>query len=140
MKPSSILLRVLLCVALVLNGIGTAMASARMLGFATVVSTEAARVIAPAQHAHGGCHEHAGAMASHDEAAKPVAHHGKHGADCCEAGLCACHCAQQAQMAFVPPVLASPQVARSASVQALSSAHLPPRLPPLIRPPIFPAT
>ena len=142
MKPPSILLRVLLSAALVLNGISSAVASAQMVSAANV--TPAAIAADPhAQHgvavpepSQGACHED-GTTPDGDA---PSARHGKHVTDCCQAGMCACHCMQQSQVTFAPPVLASPQVAHSASVRAMSSAHETPPLPHLIRPPIYQAS
>lgn len=146
MKPSSILLRVLLSAALILNGISSTVASAQMLAVAKVTPTTAAAdahahhgAVAP-EPSLGACHEDAAATAPDGDAPSAGTGHGKHGTDCCQAGMCACHCMQQAQVTIVPPVLASPQVAHSASVRAMSSAHESPRLPHLIRPPICQAT
>ena len=157
MKPSSILLRVLLSAALILNGISSAVASAQMATAANVAPAEVRESghmhhdgAAPAS-SHGAHHATAGADAStgacHDDPKGAIddgsgagTGHGKHGTDCCQAGMCSCHCMQQAQVTFVPPVLASLQVAHSASVHAMSSAHETPRLPHLIRPPIVQAT
>ena len=140
MSPSSILLRVLLSAALILNGISSAVASAQM---ARVATTAAPTADAHAQHAatapahsHDACHDHAATTSPEHDGPAAGGGHGKHGPACCQAGMCACHCAQQAQVAFVPPALASPQVAHAASVRAMSSAHESPRLPHLIRPPI----
>jgi hypothetical protein len=146
MKLSSIVLRVVLSAALVLNGISTAVASAQMVTAAKVAPAVTATVdhghhgVTTTHHGHGACHEDAAATAADDHAPPADTGHGKHGSNCCQAGMCACHCAQQAQVSFVPPVLASPQVAQTAGVRAMSSAHESPRLPHLIRPPICQAS
>ena len=143
MKPASILLRVLLSAALILNGIGSAVAGARMAGVAkeapaAVASAHAHHAVAAPAQAPGACHDESGTTA-HEGAPSPAADHGKHGVDCCQ-GMCACHCMQQAQVTFATAMLASTQVAQSAGVRAMSSAHETPRLPHLIRPPIFQAS
>ena len=157
MKPSSILLRVLLSAALILNGISSAVASAQMITVAQAMPAEvratgqvhhdraapantdnAHHLAAGAESASGACHEDASGAV--DDASGTATGHGKHGVDCCQAGMCSCHCMQQTQVTFAPPALASPQVAHSASVRAMSSAHESPRLPHLIRPPIRQAT
>jgi hypothetical protein len=143
MKPSSIILRVLLSVALIFNGIGSAVASAQMIGAESgspATHGHEHEVAAAAGHSQGACHEHGAATSPDSDGAGAGAGHGKHGSNCCQAGMCACHCAQQAQVSFVPPVLASPQVAQTAGVRAMSSAHESPRLPHLIRPPICQAS
>ena len=140
MMPSSIFLRVLLCAALILNGIGSAVASARMIGAAsaTPADVHAHAAMAAPEHSHGACHEQAAVTSPDgDGNATDPGHHGKQGADCCQTGACACHCAQQAPVAFVPPVLAAPHLAHAASVRAMSPAHESPPLPHLIRPPIL---
>jgi hypothetical protein len=139
MKASSIVLRVLLSAALILNGISSAVASAQMIGTANgapATHAHAHEGAAAPGHAHGACHEHGAATSPDGDGPGAGAGHGKHGTDCCQAGMCACHCAQQAQVSFVPPVLASPQIAQAAGMRAMSSAHESPRLPHLIRPPI----
>ena len=155
MKSPSILLRVLLSAALIFNGISSAVASAQMVtavkvaevgasglmhhdSAAAVRTHSAHHVAADTKVSSGACHDDTNGAPG--DAAGTGAGHGKHGTDCCQAGMCSCHCMQQTQVTFAPPVLASPQVAHSASVRAMSSAHESPRLPHLIRPPIYPAS
>jgi hypothetical protein len=141
MSPAAITLRLLLIVALILNGVGSAVASAKMAGAQApaAVGAHPHHAMAQAHGEHVGCHEHANPSAGQDASPGPAGH-GKHGTECCHSGTCACHCAQQAQVPFVPPVLASPQVAQAAGVRAMGSAHESPRLPHLIRPPICQAS
>ena len=144
MKASSIILRMFLSAALIFNGISSAVASAQMISSAKVMPTATAanphahHAPAAPEPSQGACHEKA--AAPDGDAPLPGTGHDQHGTDCCQAGMCACHCMQQTQVTFVPPVLASPQVAHSASVRAMSSAHESPRLPHLIRPPIVQAS
>jgi hypothetical protein len=135
MKPSSLLLRVLLSLALVVNGIGAAMAGAQMVGSAVATPADAHAAAAPAG-AHAGCHAHA-AVATPDGGKLPSGHPGP---DCCEQGLCDCHCAQLAPLAFVAPMPASAAVAPILAPWALHPSHESPRLAHLIRPPISQAT
>lgn len=140
MSPTAITLRLLLIVALVLNGIGSAVAGAQMVGAeaAAAVGAHDHHAMTVAHGEHDGCHEVASLAA--EEGSPAPAGHGQHGTDCCQSGLCACHCAQQAQVSHVSPMLASAQVAQASDVRAMSSAHESPRLPHLIRPPIFQAS
>lgn len=126
-----LLMRLLLCLALVANGIAGAQASVRM----AYAHATPARMIAavddtsdvPPCHRH---HETAPVAAAHDEA--PMPGHG----DCCKDGRCDCPCAPsllQAALAMRLPV--RPGTA-SVQISPPTSAHRAPRLPHLIRPPI----
>ena len=111
-----ILLRLLLCVALLLNGTASAMAAARMA--------------IPAAEPQG--------MAMMDHAAEPAqAPQGSDPApDCCTSGICQCTCVHAAQIAL-PFVLAPAFDARGARIALpMPAGHAQPALPHLIRPPI----
>ena len=140
MNPSSVLLRLLLIVVLVLNGAGTAAASVAMLQVAmpAIASAQAqTKQLASTMPCHGMAQavtlDTAASMASipavHD-GAKPTV------PDCCTSGTCQCACVQIAQAtppAALVPAFASP---RSALAQAMPASHVDPALPHAIRPPI----
>ena len=135
-----VLLRLLLCVTLIANGVGVAFASARM-------SAAHAHdgVAASAQpHAMAGCHEQADA--ADDSAAchrhpSATAHDGMAGGPggdaCCDDGsACACPCAQHAPVALTAAAATAPEQPRPAPGGFAPEAHRPPVLPDEIRPPI----
>src|SRR5689334_8751798 len=95
MSWSALLLRVALCIALVANGMATAMAGVRMAADAPV-----------AQHADH-CHEAATPADATGATTQPPHPVAKHDA-CCHVGACACHCLQQAQLAVVAPIVILP--------------------------------
>lgn len=149
MSLPSLLLRLLLCVSLIANGIGFAQASTRMQ-------------LAHASHAG---HDPAGAstqchpgmtMASHADEAMPAMDHAAMGhgapvadgadadadqaadepADCCDGKTCQCACTQHASAGFIPELAPGIAPAHSAVVMGGATQHASPRLPHLIRPPI----
>lgn len=154
MSLSALLLRVLLCVSLIANGVGFAQASTRM----------------QLAHASHGAHHDAGpgasgaslqchpgmTMASHAGGSMPAADHAAMGhgapnadvadadadqaaaeqADCCDGKTCQCACTQHASAGFIPEVSPRLTPAHSAVVMGGASQHASPRLPHLIRPPI----
>lgn len=149
MSLFSLLLRVLLCVTLIANGVGFAQASTRMqLAHATHGAHAAQVEVAstPAEECHPGM-----TMASHAGTPMPVMDHAAMGhgdagtgtldsaadsADCCAGNTCQCACTQHASTAFIATVAAGATPAHSVLVVGGSSQHASPRLPHLIRPPI----
>lgn len=143
MNPWSLLLRLALIVALVLNGAGTAAASVMMqAGMAESAATEiAAAPETSVVQAEMPCHEMMAESAPPDGAAPPASGHhpsdeGRPAApDCCK-GACHCACMQAAQAAlpampafgFVPP--------HSDVSHPVPVGHAEPALPHLVRPPI----
>ena len=122
-----ILLRLLLCVALLLNGTASAMAAARM-------AIPAAEPQGMAMQSAAPCHD----MATMDHAAEPAqASQGSDPApDCCTSGICQCTCVHAAQIAL-PFVLAPAFDARGARIAlSMPAGHAQPALPHPIRPPI----
>src|SRR5690242_20177142 len=122
MRFRSILLRLLLCLALVANGTSAVYASARM---------------APApQSAAQPCHDmpamaHA-AIAAGDEAPSPPPSH----ADCCPPGACLCSCVSHASTLLPSQSFALPPRPAAAPVAAVRVSFPSPVLPNPIRPPI----
>jgi hypothetical protein len=125
MSLPALLLRIALCVALVANGMATAMAGVRMTGHMDGAHHHAHAVAGMADH----CHE-----AAAPATVKP-SHPGSKGGECCQVGACACHCVPQAQLA-VAPVTFLPTPLHDVVVHAPLAARESPRLPHLIRPPI----
>lgn len=159
MSPFSLLLRVLLCVTLIANGIGFAQASTRMQLAHASHGTHGERVqtraAAPAQPtlANAGEECHPGmTMASHAGAEPPVVDHaamvhgGNPGAesgaaladamDCCDGKNCQCACTQHASAAFIAELSPGAPPVHTAALMGGTSQHASPRLPHLIRPPI----
>jgi hypothetical protein len=122
MTFSAVLLRVLLSLALVLNGIGSAVA---------------------AVHAHAGHagHEHAPAMAMadgapcHDQAPLPPAADDGAG-DCCHGARCHCACTAPGATVAAIAWLPQPQPPVAPATHRLEAGHRAPALAHPIRPPI----
>ncbi|WP_169795614.1 CopL family metal-binding regulatory protein [Lysobacter antibioticus] len=140
MSVSAVALRLLLSVVLILNGIGTANASIRMLG-AMAMPPASSSVTAIAEQGASPCLEHhaahAGKAAGVDDASGPPPDGcADPEPDCCESSACGCACTQSC--AFAVPAVAQPTVviARDPSIRAMSLGHPAPALPHLIRPPI----
>lgn len=141
MSSGSFLLRVLLIVALLINGVGNAYASAQMLDM--MQRTPAADVMPDSQlvvvHAgmhdktQGGCDD---AMSA-DAAPVPVSPpHDHDGPDCCKGNTCRCLCMHAATAVTLLPIDV-PHVLHPRLMSAWRSlSHAAPALPHLIRPPI----
>lgn len=127
-----LLLRVLLVVALVLNGTTAAVAGVVPMH---AHASEAAAVEQAAVPEHG-CDSMAAASDKAPDQA-PMPEPGKHPApDCCKASPCSCACVQGAQ-AGAPVVTIGPAAPVADPLQPPRSArHAAPALPHLIRPPI----
>ncbi|MEG3191024.1 MULTISPECIES: CopL family metal-binding regulatory protein [Novilysobacter] len=146
MSCHAILLRLLLCVSLFLNGAGHAVSAEHVPLERGVAAVQDARLSPPppdilaAGHAAGPCHEEAG---PHAGGATPAPRDSgmQHGPDqthagCCEPSACSCACLQ---LAMGTPAALLPHgavVGHSGEAGALMSGHPPPVLPHLIRPPI----
>ncbi|MFZ5656218.1 MAG: CopL family metal-binding regulatory protein [Pseudomonadota bacterium] len=157
MTPFSLLLRVLLCVSLIANGIGFAGASTRMQLVhanhgAMSLSTQAAaagcihpataRALAADRSPADGAAVHAGHTGTDDAAGyaadlgsvTPDAPAGD--MDCCDGSDCQCACAQHASVGFIADIPPGAISLRSPVVMRGASQHVSPRLSHLIRPPI----
>lgn len=132
----AVLLRVLLSVALILNGATTAMASVQMTHeFASKAATSVKTTSVEMP-----CHQHQQSAVSTADApvAPPVLpSNAKHPApDCCKSSACRCACLHAAPAA-VPMMAFTPvMVEHTQSVRPMSLGHAAPALPHLIRPPI----
>lgn len=144
MPLHAFLLRALLCLSLVLNGSGYAVASTQMQ-LMHVAATQAS--LAATAHTAPPCHEqlHEGSAAPSlhvmaDMASSAAACDGSHGSqaapDCCQSSQCACDCLQYATatLADVPALPAV--IEHAAETRALSPSHVAPTLANPIRPPI----
>lgn len=149
-----LLLRVLLCVSLIANGVGFAQASTRMQ-LAHAARSPDASALADSQRSPQKCHPGT-TMASHSVDEMPVIDHTALGhavpmhdgsasvadvalqdaSDCCDGNSCQCACVQYASAAFIAPSSAAPASVQSAVLLGGISQHASPRLPHLIRPPI----
>ena len=154
MPTPHLLLRLLLCVVLVLNGIGTASASARMAWVHLQAGVDAHALVeqagAPvATAADTGevepCHGHdVDAVAAADPSpttapgteTMPRAGHPPGAGNCCDTGHCTCACMFPTQAVVFIWAAPPATVDHAPGSGALSHAHATPALPHLIRPPI----
>lgn len=141
----ALILRLLLCLVLVLNGTGTAWASQAMAVESVAASVAAQRVHVPAVSEYPPCHEQpthvtidvdeGDALAVH--AGTPPVATGDDGNDCGGADACQCGCAQHHACAVLVAVaFIAPFLPPATSQGTMSTAHAPPSLAHLIRPPI----
>jgi hypothetical protein len=128
----SLLLRVVICLLLALNGVGAA--SVHMSNVAD--SSPAAQIAVTA--ADMPCHGHAGPNSQAPDLTKTADFNPrKHSSsDCCKFGLCRCACVQSAQAALMEWFTAVSIIEHELSARPLSLGHAAPALPHLIRPPI----
>lgn len=154
MSLFSLLLRVLLCVSLIANGVGFAQASTRMQ-LAHAAHGPNAPALPDALRSAQNCHPGM-TMASHSGDAMPAMDHAAMGhsvpmhdesasvadvglqdaADCCNGNSCQCACVQYASAAFTAAISTGPVPVHAAVLLGGTSQHASPRLPHLIRPPI----
>ena len=136
----SIVMRMLLCVALILNGSGYAFAATQMELQHLVMASEIAG--APAADPATPCHESAAVSpadvtphhATTVDCVAEKAHTPEQG--CCQPSQCSCDCLQHATSA-VRHALPSAYIPREARVVSAQAArHASPLLPNLFRPPI----
>ncbi|WP_254459234.1 CopL family metal-binding regulatory protein [Xanthomonas sacchari] len=131
MPTFAVLMRLLLCLSLLLNGTATAMAMPGMAAHATSMHAAASAAPAPT-HAAMPCHEQVPAPpAEHDGHCHD--HAGKHGGGC---GMTGCQCPHvQPLPALLAMPLALPRMPRHLVAAAPQAAHGAPGLPRLERPP-----
>lgn len=137
MTPSAALLRVLLSLILILNGIGGAFAGAQM-------QLQHAHPDQPAVATGATANVHAG-MAECDEGIKqtrpaPVAVDPASPDEvvpaCCEHMVCDCACAQHGSTMVAVSRIGLTMLGHAAALHPLTVGHAAPALPSLIRPPI----
>lgn len=141
MSVWAILLRVLLSVALVLNGATGASAVVRMQMPHEQGQAVAALAAEPPEPSSAEMPCHRQASETGDKAplaaVDPEPLKSKHSApDCCKSSSCNCACVQAAQAPLASVFVQALLVDHSHSVSPLSPGHPSPALPHLIRPPI----
>ena len=141
MSTRAILLRLLLCIALVFNGAASAMASVQMMQMHADGHEAASTPVAPMASAESEmpCHHDGQPAHSQDAADAATATKDKQpgqSPDCCKSSTCTCACVHQA--AAMVPMLAFHGVVslHGSSVRPMTLGHPTPALPHLIRPPI----
>lgn len=135
----SFLLRVLLSLSLILNGVATAAAVTHTHagpGNIQPVMSTPVKVSQAAEEAP--CHQHqlAEPAATNDHPSTPAEPASNSSFDCCKSNTCGCACTQAAQAPLPGLNLVAPVIDHSRSVRRLTLAHAAPALPHLIRPPI----
>ena len=141
MSTRAILLRLLLCVALVFNGAASAMASVQMMQMHADGHEAASTPVAPMASAESEmpCHHDGQPAHSQDAADAATATKDKQpgqSPDCCKSSTCTCACVHQAA-AMVPMLVFHGVVSlHGSSVRPMTLGHPTPALPHLIRPPI----
>lgn len=133
MSLSAVLLRMLLCLGLVLNGLGVAAASAGPMAHAhapgAALENTATTARGSAEGVDPPCHE--------DSMPTPVPQSpGDQPSDCCESGECPGDCVHQVQVIVDAPGSRNVVIASNDRLRSMMPAHAPPVLPQLIRPPI----
>jgi len=137
----ALLLRFLLCISLILNGSGFAMASphARMAHTDSmampVVSPEATAATEPPCHTEQHSAVHASEVSDEAHDGSP-ADSKSPAPDCCASDTCQCACMHQAQAAIPLHALTHGIVEHTGGARMRKSGHPAPALPHLIRPPI----
>ncbi len=135
MPGSVFLLRVLLSVVLILNGIGSAVASVQM-AHAGMMAMEIPVSSAAEMPCHG--HDDVQAEATQADVIPALAYEEPSLSDpsCCESGACRCACIHQAQAAVAVLLPIEAVIIHTRAVLAPNAGHSAPTLSHLIRPPI----
>ena len=141
MSLGAILLRVLLCLALVFNVASTAVASVHAMQMDMHGGTEPMRATASPGIADDGssmpCHHGAHATSGHgDGSPGNKASKGGPVPDCCKSDACDCACIGHACAMVAAVSLHGPMKAIAVRAWSMVPAHPAPPLPHLIRPPI----
>lgn len=135
MSPRALLLRVLLCISLVLNGSGYAVAATQMhmahLAADNVAAMDDADM--PPCHSHGDSVE---AVAKPAPMTDCESTHAPTQPDCCQSSQCACDCLQHATATLVQLPSPAATIARAPGIATMHDGHAAPALANLIRPPI----
>lgn len=141
MSTRAILLRLLLCVALVLNGAASAMTSVQVTQMHADEHEAVSAPVAPMAigESEMPCH-HDGQSAHSDDAAGAAApakdKQPRQAPDCCKSSTCTCACVHQA-VAMVSMMAVQGVVSlHVSSVRPMALGHPAPALSHLIRPPI----
>ena len=130
-------LRILLVLALVLNGIGSAMAGIAAAWAPVAMPTASAPMHAAAATADDCASHHAGAAAAADDPTPaPSGCHSDEGGDCGDTPECRQACLHAAAALPVLPAVATIAPRAYAVLHPLVAGHPPPALRSTIRPPI----
>lgn len=137
----AVLMRVLLIVALILNGMGSTVASVQMAGGMMSPESHSLRAAA-SEGGDSSCPEHhattvapdADQSASHPSPPVKDGHHPS--PDCCKASTCRCACVHACASVLVASVQAPVIPAHDLGVIPMVDGRPSPTLPHLIRPPI----
>jgi hypothetical protein len=135
------LLRLLLCMTLVLNGSGYAVAATQMQLLQVARAEQANRLATEVVHdAPAPCHSQVGqkepAPAMSHDAVKSGSSASQHGSpDDCQT-LCSCDCLQHASLAMTELVPPTAERLNTPSTRRIPAGHAAPVLANLIRPPI----
>ena len=133
MSSRAILLRLMLCVALVFNGATSAMASvqmAQMHGQAGEMHVSASTVVEEAEPAVP-CHHDGSTHDGSTDIAKPIK--GEHPApDCCKSSTCTCACVSHVAAVVPMAPFLTTAIAHASSVRPMALGHAAPPLPHLI--------
>ena len=141
MSTRAILLRLLLCIALVFNGAASAMASVQLMQMHADGQGTASIPVPTMADAEPAmpCHHNGQASHSQDaaDAAMPSKDKQPHQApDCCKSSTCTCACVHQAAAMVPMLVFQGATLLHVGSVRSMTLGHPAPALPHLIRPPI----
>lgn len=141
MSLPAILLRLMLSLALILNGMGVAAASAQMLSGMAILPASPQAENPVAKTDASPCAEHHMTMAGKtDESADsstPVPPRGDHPVpDCCKSSACRCACIHACPSVTATSVQMPLVLSHDLSGRTMSLGHPTPALPHLIRPPI----
>jgi len=136
MSMRSLLLRVLLSLTLVLNGV-TATAAATSMHAARATEIASTTMPAHAMPCHGHADVRTASMHAHPALTNAAsAKCGHPTPDCCKNGACRCDCTLFAQASFPDASVSSLVLGHNRGVARLPMSHDEPSLPHLIRPPI----
>ncbi len=141
MSARAIMLRVLLCLALVLNGATPAMASAQMVQMHAAHLSDS-RAVTPATQVvsvepSASCHDQV--VQAQPQHADEVADHqqpDQSDPGCCKSNVCTCACVHHAAAMAPLVVFHGASIAQGNSVRPMALSHPAPALPHQIRPPI----
>ena len=141
MSTRAILLRLLLCVALVFNGAASAMASVQLMQMHADGQGTASIPVPTMADAEPAMPCHHNGQASHSQdaaaAATPSKDQQPHQTpDCCKSSTCTCACVHQAAAMVPMLVFQGATLLHVGSVRSMTLGHPAPALPHLIRPPI----
>ena len=146
MRLPPLLLRLLLTLALIANGVTGAFAATQMqtAHVAEITAQAKATTLAHTKSAEPACHEHRASMgdAQTDLQIAPAdvpktGSDTEHGApDCCKSAKCACACMQHLASTSASVHMLQVRIDHASGVRPLTLGHATPALPHLIRPPI----